>query len=392
MSDYPAISADSHLNEPHELYQRLPEKYRARAPHIVKNDEGKRFIVMEGQPPMPIEAPNPLNEDDMLRYWREEGDDDVGRVYFRGAGIDVDSRLRDQEADGICAEIIYPHGVFTTFSSPDPDFQMAMARILNDYYHAIFAEYRDRLVVSAVLPMMDLGAAIAEAERVAKLGFRSLSIPIGMSGQPYNLPRFEKFWSAIEEMGLVLGLHTFTSSEGNTHSNLEFFDGNDAAPIEPGPGDDLTDIVLDLMGAAKPLCQLVASGVLQRHPALKFVLVECGIGWLAFVLQTLDQMQQKRHMWVQPRLELRASEYFRRQGALTFTDDAVGVRNRDLTGVECLMWGNDYPHDEGTFPHSQEAIERTFVGVSEADRYQMLVGNAARFYDLPVPEPHVEPV
>ena len=119
--------------------------------------------------------------------------------------------------------------------------------------------------------------------------------------------------------------------------------------------------------------------------------MECGIGWLAFVLQTLDQMQQKRHMWVQPRLELRASEYLRRQGALTFTDDEVGVRNRDLTGVECLMWGNDYPHDEGTFPHSQEAIERTFVGVSQADRYQMLVGNAARFYDLPVPEPHVEP-
>ena len=384
MNHYAAVSADSHLNEPAELYERLPPKYRERAPHIVRDDEGKRYIVMEGQPPMPIEAPNPLNEDDMRRYWREEGEDDVGRVYFRGAGIDVDVRLHDQKEDGICAEIIYPHGVFTTFASPDPDFQMVMARLLNDYYHEIFGEHRDRLVVSAVLPMMDLDAAITEAERVAKLGFRSLSIPIGMTSDPYNLPKFERFWSAVEEMGLVLGLHTFTSSEGNVHSPLLDYDGDDAKPIAPGPGEDLTDIVVDMLGAAKPLCQLVAAGVLERHPKLKFVLVECGIGWLAWVLQTLDQMQAKRHMWVEPRLELRPSEYFRRQGALTFTDDAVGVRNRDVTGVECLMWGNDYPHDEGTFPHSQEAIERTFVGVLEEEKYQMLVGNAARFYGLPV--------
>ena len=93
----------------------------------------------------------------------------------------------DQSKDGIGAEIIYPHGVFTTFASPDPDFQMVMARVLNDYYHEIFGAHRDRLVVSAVLPMMDLDAAITEAERVAKLGFRSLSIPIGMTSQPYNL-------------------------------------------------------------------------------------------------------------------------------------------------------------------------------------------------------------
>ena len=385
MNDYPAISADSHLNEPHELYDRLPAQHRGRAPHIVSDDHGKRFIVMEGQPPMAIESPNPLNEDDMLRYWREEGDEDVGRVYFRGAGIDVESRLQDQIADGIGAEVIYPHGVFTTFSSPDPDFQMVMARVLNDYYHEIFGAHRDRLIVSAVLPMMDVEAAIVEAERVAKLGFRSVSIPIGMTSQPYNLPKFERFWSAVEEMGLVLGMHTFTSSEGNAHSAAFTYDGDDAEPIASNPGDDLTDMVVDMLSAAKPLCHLVASGVLQRHPKLRFVLVECGIGWLAFVLQTLDQMQEKRHMWVQPRLELRPSEYFQRQGALTFTDDAVGVQNRSFTGVECLMWGNDYPHDEGTFPHSREAIERTFDGVSDEERYQMLVGNAVRMYNLPAP-------
>ena len=133
----------------------------------------------------------------------------------------------------------------------------------------------------------------------------------------------------------------------------------------------------------RPLCALIASGVLQRHPTLKFVLVECGIGWLAWVLQTLDQMQDKRHMWIEPKLELRASEYFRRQGGATFSNDAAGLNNLGITRSDCLLWGNDYPHDEGTFPHSREAIERTFCSISEADKRKILCGNAARLYGLP---------
>ena len=373
MSSEAIVSADSHLNEPHELYQRLAPEYRERAPRIERGDDGRRYMRMEGQPPMAIEAPNPLKEDDMRRYWREEGDDDVGRVFFRGAGVDVEPRLRDQDLDGISAEIIYPHGIFTTFASPDSEFQMAMARMFNDYYHEIFGAHRDRLVVSAVLPMIDVDAAIVEAERLAGLGFRSVSIPMQMASRPYNQPLFEPFWSAIEDTGLVLGLHTFTFADPSPP---------DAPPIAIGPGEDLAVITAEMVAAMKPLCYLVASGVLERHPKLKFVMVECGIGWLAWVLQTLDQLQEKRHMWIEPRLELRASEYFRRQGGATFTDDEVGLRVRDVTGVDCLLWGNDYPHDEGTFPHSREAIERNFAGVPEAEKRQILAGNAARLYGL----------
>ena len=132
--------------------------------------------------------------------------------------------------------------------------------------------------------------------------------------------------------------------------------------------------------AMKPMCELVASGTLQRHPGLKFVLAECGIGWLAWALQTLDQMQDKRHMWINTPLELRASDYFRRQGGATFADDPAGLNNLEITGADCLLWGNDYPHDEGTFPHSREAIERTFGGIGKDDKRKMLFENAARIY------------
>ena len=369
----PVISADSHLNEPLNIYDRLPKQYKNRAPRVEMRD-GKQFMVVEGQPPRPLEAPNPLSDDDKQRYWREEGDDDLGRVFHRAGGTDVELRLKDQELDGICGEVIYPHGTFNTFNSPDPDFQLAMARNYNNYYHELFGTRPDRFVVSGVVPMMNIEAATEEALRLGSLGYRSLSIPMQMPGLPYNQPDYEPFWSAVEEMEIPLALHIFTEGDISEHQEIQ----------RAAPGEDLAFEVIDMAAAMNPLCLLVASGVLERHPGLRFVLVECGIGWLAWVLQTLDQINDKRHMWIQPRLELKPSEYFRRQGAATFCDDEVGLHNRQVTGVECLLWGNDYPHDEGTFPNSRAVIERIFKDVENEDRKKILSQNAARLYGFPV--------
>ena len=117
MSDYKVISADSHCNEPAEIYERLPVQYRARAPHE-ETINGERFMVFEGQAPMPVIAPNPLNEDDMQRYWRDG--EDLGRQQHRAGGVDIPLRLADLEKDGVGAEVIYPQAVFKTFASPDP--------------------------------------------------------------------------------------------------------------------------------------------------------------------------------------------------------------------------------------------------------------------------------
>ena len=69
-----------------------------------------------------------------------------------------------------------------------------------------------------------------------------------------------------------------------------------------------------------------------------------------------------------PHLELPPSEYFKRQGYATFGDDLAGLLTRELTGTDCLMWGSDYPHDEGTFPHSQEVIDRIFKDIPEDEK------------------------
>ena len=89
-------------------------------------------------------------------------------------------------------------------------------------------------------------------------------------------------------------------------------------------------------------------------------------------------------MWQIPKLELLPSEYFLRQGYVTFADDPVGLHNIEYTGVECMMWGSDYPHDEGTFPHSQDIIDETFQQLTKDQKRKIVCDNAARLYGIPV--------
>ncbi|MFQ5933313.1 MAG: amidohydrolase family protein [Dehalococcoidia bacterium] len=373
MAGYKIISADSHANEPNEVYQRVPAEYRDRAPRIEEID-GVRYNIFEGQSPFPVEAPNPLTEDDMHRYWREG--EEVGRVMHRAGGIDIPLRLADQDVDGVSAEVIYPQAIFKVFASPDPGYQKAFARVYNDWYEEVFGGYPDRWVVSAVIPMVNVDDAVEEAKRVARMGYRSLSVPVAMPALPYNYPEYEPFWATAEELGIPVAFHVATQGPSPIPENTE--------PEKYGPGQDLADTTRILLSAFGPLTLITAAGVLDRHPNMKFVLVECGIGWIAWVLQTMDEMVQKRHMWVEPKLGLLPSEYFRRQGYATFGDDAVGLRNRDITGVETLMWGNDYPHDEGTFPHSREVIERLFTDVPEDEKRKIVAENAAGLYGFPL--------
>ena len=143
MPELAIISADSHSNEPKEIYDRLPAEYRARAPHE-EVINGKRYLVYDGQRPSPMEAPHPLSEDDMRRYWRDG--EALGRVQHREGGTHIPTRLADQVEDGVVAEVVYPQAVFKLYASPDPGYQLALAQVYNDWHHEIFGGHPDKFV------------------------------------------------------------------------------------------------------------------------------------------------------------------------------------------------------------------------------------------------------
>ena len=377
MSELLVISADSHAEEPADLYDGLPEHLKSRAPRI-ENISGKDYYVVDGIGPRnPMEAPLPMNEDDKRKEFR--GGEEVSGGFHQAGGADIPQRLADIEEDGVTGEVIYPNGILRVFASPSAEYQSAVAKLYNNWYADTFHKHSDRFVPSAVIQTSDVDEAVQEVKRVADMGFRSISLPVSRPALPYTEKAYGPLWQTIEDSGIPMSFHVFTASESR-----EVDKPYEEIVDKEQRGEDLTGMVLGMAEAMSPLSMLTASAALQEHPDLKFVLVECGAGWLAWALYAMDDVFKRRHMWQLPRLEMKPSEFFRRQGYLTFGDDPIGLHNIEFTGVDCMMWGSDYPHDEGTFPHSQEVIQETFEGISEEDKRKIVGENAARLYGFPL--------
>jgi predicted TIM-barrel fold metal-dependent hydrolase len=139
----------------------------------------------------------------------------------------------------------------------------------------------------------------------------------------------------------------------------------------------------------EPIVTLISSGVFERHPNLRCGTVEAGVGWVPWMLETMDYAYTAHHFWVRPVIPERPSEYYRRNCFSTFVEDHVGLRLvEELDLVDNFMWSNDYPHHEGTWPHSAAAIEREMALLTETTRAKLLGLNAARMFKLDPPGQH----
>jgi len=358
------VSTDGHVQEPSDLWStRMDAKYKDRLPGMTVRD-GKKFQKTEGFRPLRIRNIEFAGED-LLR---------------NRSGYTPEERIEDLAADGVDAEILFPNKGLTIWATPDAEFSQAMCRVYNDWAWETFAAFNDRLSPMACIASSDITGSIAEVERTAKLGFRGLSLPCKpVWGAPdhealnYNLPEFEPLWAVIEETGLPMTFHVSTGRDPRTSR------GNGGAIINYA--------VHSLAPTMEPIANLCASGVLEKFPGLRFGSVEAGIGWVAWALCAMDEAHRKHHMFTRPKLKMLPSECFKAHGFATFQEDKPGLdlaREHGLVGN--FMWANDYPHHEGTWPHSAQAIERTMGNLNDAERAQILGLNAARIFGFKVPE------
>jgi predicted TIM-barrel fold metal-dependent hydrolase len=349
-------SADSHVVEPLELWQeRLPARLRDRAPRRIEQD-GRWVFLIEGMAPKRMGSPS----DDV-------GDGSAsGGGHFRAGGFDPELRVKDLDADGVWGEVLYPTIALFGFLIPDPELRWACARAYNDWLAETFAAASSRFAGAAMIPVHEVAAAVDEIERVAGLGLRSVMLPMHPPpDRPYNLDVYEPIWAAAQDHRFPVSFHV----------------GTGASPwTEKGAGGAVINYVEVGLSAQRNLTYLAASGVLERFPELHVVMVECGAGWLAWVLERMDEAFEEHSSWVKPKLASKPSDYVRRQGHVTFGNDGSGVHNRHFTGVEPLLWASDYPHPEGTWPHTRETIERIFAGVGPSERAAIVGGTAASLY------------
>lgn len=366
------VSADGHVIEPMDLWQtRLDKRFRDRAPGIDSRPEGDYFLL-EGHPPFPVGLEGAMINEKIAADIKDIG----GRRYTdsRPGAWDPQARLADQDLDGVHAEVIYPGVGLLILGHPDAEFKRACLQVYNDWLSEFCAVAPDRLLGAGLLPLGGpVEWAIEEAERVAKKGLRSVSIPATVKDHPYFFREHDPLWAALEDLNLPVSIHAGT---GKWPLFEEFARTFRLEAIGP----DLADARMGL--PARTLGDLMWGGIPQRYPKLRFVLVETGMGWIASLLEFMDHWWNDHRRWMEPKLEESPSDYFHRQFWVTFEEDRSGIATRDMLNIDHLMWGSDYPHTEGTFPHSRRQIAKYFTGVPEGEMYKMVSGNAANLYGL----------
>lgn len=339
------ISADGHVIEPEDLWtSRLPSRFREVAPQVRQTDDGRALIV-NGQrrdiPGLNIDFP----------------------AEFEGATNPID-RARHLDSEDIEAEVLYPQWAMLLYGIDDGELQSEVLRAYNDWLAEFCAAAPGRFIGIGLLPIHDMDAAERELRHVQELGLRGVSIPSKRTDVRYNSRFFNPLWAMIEEAELPVSLHVAPTIEHR------------------GMGAIAANITMNL-GPFRSIWPIfVFSGVLERHPALKMVLTEGGIGWLPSTLYDMDVIYDRYGAFLEPKLELRPSEYWRRQCLATFQEDPVGLDQIGRIGAETVLWGADFPHPEGTYPNTAEILRRQFdeAAVSDVDRELILGENARRVW------------
>ena len=362
---YFMVSADGHVQEPRDLWQkRMPEELHGRLPGVSIDKKGDQFQKTEGFRPVRI------------RNIKMEGEDALRNA----SGRSPETRIADLALDGVDAEILFPNLGLTIWATPDVEFSQLMCQAWNDWAWEEYGPYNDRLAPMGAIAAGDVEGAVAEIERLAKLGFRGLALPCKPHWGPpnhedpnYNLPEFDPLWACIQDVNLPVTFHISTGRDPRTSR------GNGGAVVNYA--------VHSLAPTIEPIANLCASGVIDRFPQLKFGSIEAGIGWVAWALEAMDEAYKKHHMFVRPKLKYLPSEYFKMNGFASFQEDVTGLNGAREAGlVDNFLWANDFPHHEGTWPHSAQAIERTMGMLNEDERGKILGLNAARIFGFEVPE------
>jgi len=186
------------------------------------------------------------------------------------------------------------------------------------------------------------------------------------------------FWAAAEDLRMPLSLHAVTNRPA-TQSG----DGDEALRTLDGPIDYAALANIDHW-VRMSLARMILSGVFERHPKLQVGSIEQEVSWASHFIERLDYTYTQRPQsgGYRYREDLLPSDYFHRNVFIGFQEDELGIRLRDIIGVNSLTWGSDYPHQESTFPRSREILQEILEDCSETEKAKIAGGNAARVYHL----------
>jgi predicted TIM-barrel fold metal-dependent hydrolase len=348
-----ANSADSHVMEPTDLWtSALPASIADRAPRT-ERDERTETIYVDNK----IQR-RALNS--FLDSFRPPG------------AYDTATRLKDLDQEGIWAQLVFPSMGLWTVMIDDRELAQACVQAYNDWCHADLVQASGgRIIGAACLSMASVDDAVSELQRAAGMGFRCAFLPTEVPpGSEYADDRWRPLWAAAEEAGVVIAFHIGTGSD---------------AKVYRGPGGAVINYVETTFPGMRVVAHMVASGVLDRHPGLKIHIAEGGASWVPAIADRMDEAYRQHGEFVQPKLSLLPSELIYRQVYSSFQHDRSAVPAVTGMGYRNVMWGDDYPHLEGTYGHTQETLHALFDGVDDAVRRLVTIDAFGELLGAPAP-------
>ncbi len=370
------ISTDDHLVEPPDLWtSRLPKKWHEVGPRIVEEPQP------DGQPAHQVwvydgkRSPNIGLAAVAGKQPEEFGDDPVRFDGMRPGCYDPVARLADMDLDGEWAGLNFPTfpgvaGRIFTFAA-DKELALACVQAWNDF---VLDEWcpaaPDRYIPGVLVPMWDPEAAAQEARRTHAKGAKGIiftenPVPLGLPS--FHTDHWDGFFSVAEELDMPLACHFGSSSKAPV-----------TAPDAPFA------VIAALFGtnSMAAATDLVFSPVFHRHPDLKVVLSEGGIGWMPYLIERCDQVWEKHRFYQDINREIRPSELFRKHIFGCFIDDEAGIKNRYDIGVDNITWESDYPHSDSNWPHNRKRAVEVFRDVPDEEVHKIVELNTRRLFNF----------
>ncbi|MEH6633941.1 MAG: amidohydrolase family protein [Halioglobus sp.] len=359
--------------------------------------ESKYHEIMDIAVPVQLEMMDKAEQSFLIKEINDEWRAPIAQQ-LTGAW-DYHERQKMLAGDGISAEVIFPDGITENntppfgaglgLSSRDmvPELQWAGAMAHNRWLAEFCANDPARHIGVASIPLLwDVQQAVEAVRWCVDNGLSSVMIPtLWGEHSPYHDTKYDPFWEVCEDLGVIIHFHSGPAP------HPEYFGSNwpqeDRSEQLPGAmGIYVSEVMWWLY---RPLTFMIWGGVFERFSRLKAVIVEGGTmfmlpPWLRLLDHNYHDVQFSAKLGdFRTHLSMAPSEYYQRNIAIGAS--CVPRRDldiRDAIGLEKIMWGSDYPHPEGTWPHTPAYLQETFADFPEADGRKILGDNAIAFYGL----------
>lgn len=360
------VSADSHICEPPDLWvERLPRQWKDRSPRVVKNLDGREgeFFVCENIQPRNVFAASAAGvpSDEFAERIK------AGFAAAPASVWDPHARVREQDQDGVAAEVLFPTFADLIFGSPDAQFRRACFAAYNDFVADYCNAEPSRLLGGALVDEADVSMAVEELARARGLGLRSVVLRADPDQLVYGDRSFDAFWAAAVDLEMPVILHR----------------GAVRRDVTVDTAGALLDYVMIPSQAQRALTAMVFGGVWERHPNLRVVLCEFDLLWLPHFLQRMQYADDRFGKTFALGLTRPAVDQLLDGVWVTFQHETEELAH--IIGTwpkERLMWASDYPHADSTWPHSVQMVEKVRSVVGDDTTTLLACENVGQLYGL----------